>query len=47
LRKARIDGDANFLEEGIRILGQALMRIEVEERVGAHLATQIGLTLTA
>lgn len=36
LRKARIDHDADFLkEEGVRVLSQALMEMEVEEHVGA------------
>jgi putative transposase len=36
LRKAMIDRDADFLkEEGVRVLSQALMEMEVEEHVGA------------
>jgi putative transposase len=35
LRKAMIDRDAGFLKEGIRVLSQALMEMEVEEHVGA------------
>jgi hypothetical protein len=35
LRKARMDGDADFLKEGVRVLSQALMELEVEEHVGA------------
>lgn len=35
LRKARMDGDADFLREGVRVLSQALMELEVEEHVGA------------
>lgn len=38
LRKAMIEHDAdflNFLKEGVRVLSQALMEMEVEEHVGA------------
>ena len=35
LRKAMIDRDAGFLKEGVRVLSQALMEMEVEEHVGA------------
>jgi len=35
LRKARMDGDADFLKEGVRVLSQALMELEVEQHVGA------------
>jgi putative transposase len=35
LRKAMIDHDAGFLKEGVRVLSQALMELEVEEHVGA------------
>jgi putative transposase len=35
LRKATIDRDADFLKEGVRVLSQALMEIEVQEHVGA------------
>jgi putative transposase len=35
LRKAIIDQDADFLKEGVRVLSQALMEMEVEEYVGA------------
>jgi putative transposase len=35
LRKATIDQDAGFLKEGIRVLSQALMEMEVEHHVGA------------
>jgi hypothetical protein len=31
LRKARMDQDADFLKEGVRVLSQALMEMEVEE----------------
>ncbi len=37
LRKATIEQDADFLKEGVRVLSQALMGIEVEEHVGAGL----------
>ena len=37
LRKAMIEQDAGFLKEGIRVLSQALMEMEVEEHVGAGL----------
>jgi putative transposase len=35
LRKAQIDGDAEFLKEGVRALSQAIMEMEVEEHIGA------------
>lgn len=35
LRKAMIERDADFLKEGVRVLSQALMEMEVQERVGA------------
>jgi putative transposase len=35
LRKAHIEGDAEFLKEGVRALSQALMEMEVEEHIGA------------
>jgi putative transposase len=35
LRKARMEHDADFLKEGVRVLSQALMEMEVEEYVGA------------
>ena len=35
LRKAMIDQDADFLKEGVRVLSQALMEMEVEQHVGA------------
>jgi len=35
LRTAKMDHDANFLKEGVRILSQALIEMEVEEYVGA------------
>ncbi len=36
LRKAMIDQDADFLKEGVRVLSQALMEMEVQEHVGAR-----------
>jgi len=35
LHKAMIEHDADFLKEGVRVLSQALMEMEVEEHVGA------------
>ena len=35
LRKAKMEHDADFLKEGVRVLSQALMEMEVEEHVGA------------
>ena len=35
LRKARIEHDADLLKEGVRVLSEALMEMEVEEYVGA------------
>jgi putative transposase len=35
LRKAQMEDDAEFLKEGVRVLSQALMEMEVEEHVGA------------
>jgi putative transposase len=35
LCKAQIEHDADFLREGVRLLSQALMEMEVEEHVGA------------
>jgi transposase-like protein len=35
LRKAMIDQDADFLKEGVRVLSQALMEMEVEQHVDA------------
>ncbi|PLS83571.1 MAG: IS256 family transposase [Actinobacteria bacterium] len=35
LRKARMEYDADFLREGVRVLSQALMEMEVEEHLGA------------
>jgi putative transposase len=35
LRKAQIQGDADFLKEGVRALSQAIMEMEVEQHIGA------------
>lgn len=35
LCKAKIDQDTDFLREGVRVLSQALMEMEVEEHIGA------------
>ena len=35
LRKAQMEHDADFLKEGVRVLSQALMEMELEEHVGA------------
>ena len=35
LRKAQMERDADFLKEGVRVLAQALMEIEVDQHVGA------------
>lgn len=35
LRKAMIDHDTDLLKEGVRVLSQALMEMEVEHHVGA------------
>ncbi len=35
LRKAQVEGDADFLKEGVRALSQAIMEMEVEDHVGA------------
>ena len=35
LRKARMENDTDFLKEGVRVLSQALMEMEVERHVGA------------
>ena len=35
LRKARIEHDADLLKEGVRVLSQALMKMEVEQYLGA------------
>ena len=35
LRKAQLDGDAAFLRDGIRVLAEALMELEVAQHLGA------------
>ena len=35
LRKAQVDQDADFLRDGVRVLSQALMELEVSQHVGA------------
>ena len=35
LRKAQMEHDADFLKEGVRVLSEALMEMEVQEHVGA------------
>src|SRR5215218_8911056 len=35
LHKAGIEGDADFLKEGVQVLSQMLMEMEVEEHIGA------------
>ena len=34
-RKARVEGDADFLKEGVRLLSEVIMEMEVEDHVGA------------
>ena len=36
VRKAELDGDADFLREGVRVLSQALMEVEVSQHLGAE-----------
>jgi putative transposase len=36
VRKAEQDGDVDFLREGVRVLSQALMEIEVSQQLGAE-----------
>lgn len=35
LRKAQIEDDADFLKEGMRVLSQMLMEMEIEQHIGA------------
>jgi putative transposase len=35
LRKAQMEDDADFLGEGVRVLSQALMEMEIEQHIGA------------
>ena len=36
LRKAQLEGDVDFLREGVRVLSQAVMELEVTQHVGAE-----------
>jgi len=36
LRKAQMEEDADFLREGVRVLSQALMELEVSQQLGAR-----------
>ena len=36
LRKAQLERDADFLREGVRVMGQALMELEVSQHLGAE-----------
>ena len=36
LRKAEMEGDLDFLREGVRVMGQALMELEVAQHIGAE-----------
>lgn len=36
LRKAQLEGNTDFLREGVRVLGQALMELEVVQHIGAQ-----------
>ena len=36
LRKAELQGDVDFLREGVRVLSQALRELKVTHHVGAH-----------
>ncbi len=36
LRKVQLEGDTDFLREGVRVLGQALMELEVGQHLGAE-----------
>ena len=36
LRKAQLEGDADFLREGVRVLTQALLELEVSQHLGAE-----------
>jgi hypothetical protein len=46
LRKARIEHDADLLKEGVRVLSQALMEMEVEERSPERTGQRNGYTAT-
>ena len=36
LRKAELEHDADFLRDGVRVLSQALLELEVTQHVGAE-----------
>src|SRR5438874_2591497 len=36
VRKAEADGDVDFLKQGVRVLSQALMEVEVAQHLGAE-----------
>ena len=36
VRKAEQQGDVDFLREGVRVLSQALMEVEVSQQLGAE-----------
>jgi transposase-like protein len=36
LRKAQVERDADFLRDGMRVMAQALMELEVSQYVGAE-----------
>jgi transposase-like protein len=36
VRKAEAEGDVDFLREGVRVLSQALMEVEVAQHLGAE-----------
>ena len=36
LRKAELDSDIDFLREGVRVMAQQLMELEVAQHVGAE-----------
>src|SRR5437899_1795790 len=36
LRKAQLEGDVDFLRDGMQVLAQALMELEVTQHVGAE-----------
>jgi putative transposase len=36
LRKAQMEGDVDFLREGVRVLSQAVMELEVSQQLGAE-----------
>src|SRR3954454_11742753 len=36
VRKAEVNGDVDFLREGVRVLSRALMEVEVSQHLGAE-----------